>query len=308
MIIQNPKKKCSVATAIVRETLIHVRAQADAALNYPVLRRRFRRRHGYSLDLRSPTSFSEKVQWRKLNDRNPLFPILSDKLRVREFISDRLGARGAARVLPKLYATSTGDVNQIASTEIPPVFAFKANHASGFNIFVRANDRVDWDAIGLQATEWMRRSHGLKNHEWAYQEIPRCVLIEELVVTEEGCLPDDVKFYMFDGNCGFIHHISSLIEERSECIHNPDWSYRNVQRGGGSMRGPLPPPRSFELMCEIAQKLSRGIDAVRVDFLVAGARFVLNELTVYPSNGMTAFNPTAFDFEIGELWTLPRRS
>jgi hypothetical protein len=39
-----------------------------------------------------PHRFTEKMQWRKLFDLNPVFAVISDKLAVRDFIAERIGA------------------------------------------------------------------------------------------------------------------------------------------------------------------------------------------------------------------------
>ena len=39
----------------------------------------FRLKQGYALNLKDPKTFSEKVQWIKLHDRNPLMPRCADK-------------------------------------------------------------------------------------------------------------------------------------------------------------------------------------------------------------------------------------
>jgi hypothetical protein len=38
-----------------------------------------------------PRRFTEKMQWRKLFDLNPLYAVISDKLAVRDFIAERVG-------------------------------------------------------------------------------------------------------------------------------------------------------------------------------------------------------------------------
>ena len=52
-----------------------------------------------ALDLRSPTTFNQKLQWLKLHDRNPLYTTLVDKYAVKEWVSDRIGHD---RVIPIL--------------------------------------------------------------------------------------------------------------------------------------------------------------------------------------------------------------
>ena len=55
------------------------------------LRIAYKIRMGKELDLDSPKSFNEKLQWLKLHDRKPLYTILVDKFEVREHIKKVLG-------------------------------------------------------------------------------------------------------------------------------------------------------------------------------------------------------------------------
>ena len=46
----------------------------------------FRIKQGYALDLQRPKTFSEKIQWIKLYDHNPLMPRCADKYTVRGYV------------------------------------------------------------------------------------------------------------------------------------------------------------------------------------------------------------------------------
>ena len=55
------------------------------------LKKMFRARMGHDLNLVSPETFNEKIQWLKLNDRNPLYTKLVDKYAVREYVKEVIG-------------------------------------------------------------------------------------------------------------------------------------------------------------------------------------------------------------------------
>jgi len=90
--------------------LYHIRAYAFYFLNrisnYQVEKRTFYRKLGYSLNLKNPQSFNEKIVWKKIYDRNPLLPITADKVQVRSYIKEVLGEEQAQEILiPLLYVT-----------------------------------------------------------------------------------------------------------------------------------------------------------------------------------------------------------
>ena len=47
--------------------------------NYDRQKKLFYKKHGYKLNLNKPKTFSEKIIWKKINDRNPLIPLTADK-------------------------------------------------------------------------------------------------------------------------------------------------------------------------------------------------------------------------------------
>lgn len=50
------------------------------------LKIRFWAQMGYRLNLKNPTTFSEKLQWLKIYDRNPIYTDLVDKIKVKDYV------------------------------------------------------------------------------------------------------------------------------------------------------------------------------------------------------------------------------
>ena len=78
-------------------------ARLDALLGYPELRRRYQQKTGYPLNLDAPLTVGDKINWRKIRDRNPAFPVLADKVRVRDHVAARLGKQAAEGLFPAIY-------------------------------------------------------------------------------------------------------------------------------------------------------------------------------------------------------------
>lgn len=51
----------------------------------------FRRKMGYHLDLKSPKTFAEKLQWLKLYDRKPIYHQMVDKVACKTLIDNTIG-------------------------------------------------------------------------------------------------------------------------------------------------------------------------------------------------------------------------
>ena len=146
------------------------------------------RRLGYRPDLHDPKTFNEKINWRKIHDRNPLFPKISDKILLRDEIVARPGQTHADEVMTQLYAV-TDRPYQFDFSQLPDAFAAKANHASGWNIFGTPDDPIDEPALRAEMALWLRRSYGKFKQEWAYQPIARKVMFEEFCKDRTGARP-----------------------------------------------------------------------------------------------------------------------
>ncbi len=51
----------------------------------------FKYRFGKKLDLNNPQTFNEKLQWLKLNDRNPSYKKMVDKYEVKKYVENIIG-------------------------------------------------------------------------------------------------------------------------------------------------------------------------------------------------------------------------
>ena len=48
---------------------------------------------GYIPNLKNPKTYTEKLQWRKLKDKNKLFSLCADKYAVREYVKNKVGEK-----------------------------------------------------------------------------------------------------------------------------------------------------------------------------------------------------------------------
>lgn len=142
---------------------------------------RFRRALGYWPNAALPGSYNEKVLWRKLFDRNPVFGDQSDKLKARQTFAGLAPDVKLSRLLwqgkrPEHIPAQvlTGDV------------VVKTNHGSGFNIFIR-DGQYDRSELIARLDRWLKHyPYGRRNLEWGYSRIEPQVLVEEWVDCPTG--------------------------------------------------------------------------------------------------------------------------
>ena len=60
-------------------------------------------------------------------------------------------------------------------------------------------------------------------------------------------------------------------------------------------------------MIDVAQRLGRDTDFVRVDLYAVAERIVVGELTNYPAAGKSPFLPSSFNATFGQHWVVPKQ-
>jgi hypothetical protein len=295
-----------------RDWLLERRTRAlarwDALRGYPALKRHYFEMAGYPLNLDAPLTVGDKINWRKIHDRNPSFPVLADKLRVRGYVAEKLGQETADALFPRLYRVADR-AEDLDLERLPGDLVIKANHGSGWIMILREGEAVDYDWVRRVCRHWLRRSYAPQKHEWAYRDIPRRILVEEMLPDPKGRIPDDIKLHMYDGVCRRCTVETGRGAKLMACHYTPDWQLYGRANAAAARDGTLAPerPRPVRLddMRTIAETLSAGLDYLRVDFLDLGERFAMTELTIYPASG-SGGRIFERDVEIGKYWRNPR--
>lgn len=262
---------------------------------------RFLRNTGYKLDLKNPNSFSSHLVWKKIYDRNPILPILSDKYRVREYLRDFLGEKESNEILiPLLY--SGEDPNKIPFDNLKGEYIIKANHNSGPNFIVENGQVPDKQKIISSLKEQLKFPYAVFKHEWAYRKIKkRMIIVERLLRDEEGKIPRDYKFHMINGKCAFVQVDFDRFIDHSRTLYDENWKF--IHTTLKFKQGPdVSKPKNFEKMLYFAKKLSKGFDYIRIDLYDVGQKVYFGEMTHYPGSGVEKFTPISFDFELNKYW------
>ena len=66
-------------------------------------------------------------------------------------------------------------------------------------------------------------------------------------------------------------------------------------------------PKSFDLMIDLAQRLSTGIPHVRVDFYEVDGEVYFGEYTFFHHGGMAPFSPEEYEYILGSYINLPEK-
>ena len=100
-----------------------------------------------------PRRFTEKIQWRKLVDLNPIYAVTSDKLAVRDFIAKRVGAHVLA---PLLWVGNAPTA--VSSTH--SILRTSSRARLRARLMVRQRQEIDADAAVAKFKDWLGTCYG----------------------------------------------------------------------------------------------------------------------------------------------------
>ena len=252
---------------------------------------------GKKLNLDSPQTFNEKIQWLKLYyfPKSNSVVKCADKYAVRDYIKNK----GYENTLTPLIG-SWNNTSEIDWDILPKKFVFKCNHGCAYNIVVTNKEKVDKSAIIKQLNTWMKEDFGAFNIELHYSKIkPRKIICEEFL----GENITDYKFFCFNGEPKYIYVSNDLIHDRQAQIgfFYLDGSKMPLTRDDYTDIPEVKLPRFYNEMIEMSKALSKDFPFVRVDFFIANNRYYFAELTFTPGAGMMPFNPEKYDLEWGKM-------
>lgn len=278
------------------------------------LKKIYRAKMGRPLNLEDPQLFSEKLQWLKLHDRNPLYTRLVDKYRVREYIAEKLGEE---YLIPLLGVWD--DPDEIDFDALPDQFVLKCNHNSGTGMCIcRDKSKLDYDKVRKDLKKGLQENFFLKAREWPYKDVTRRIIAEQYmaeissIASDRGL--DDYRVYCFNGEPKLIYlYQSGTLTSGNRpntisCdIFDANWEHLSLRQKTRNAPVVPSPPRNLRNMLEISKCLSDGLTFLRVDFYEINGRVYVGELTLFPGGGFSPFYPDKWDRILGEWIILPKK-
>lgn len=249
------------------------------------------------------------VRYKMAFDRRPLLKTWAEKGTARDYIAEVVGPG----YLPTAYAL-TPDPDSIDLASLPREYVVKATHGSGAVVVVcdQADpgsrlpadprehtwdriqvrpDNADPDLLGALMRHWLTQDYSFNRSdsrapEWAYEGIQRRILVEEFLSGIGGAVAYDVKVFVFSGRAKAIDVTMNRFQGLAWRYLTPDWEVIDTSDSVGEPVARLPErPACLEELLDVAERLSTGIDFLRVDTYALGERVVVGELTSYSASG-----------------------
>lgn len=263
-----------------------------------VLKQQYRERLGRELDLANPQGLHEKLCWLRLNRLTPLHSYCADKITVAAYVASRVGLGYTAR----RYFT-TRDPQVLGPEAIPAKSCvIKANHESQHVMLVPDTATADWPHIRAEMARSLGRNFYHMMRERQYARLRPVIIVEEMFGSGQGA--GDLNIYCVAGKPRFYLQFAegAIANSQPAAARSVDGTPLAISRQlRPFVENGLPRPAALSQMMEIAEKLAEPFPFVRVDFLMAGERFWVNELTYTPFAGYNRFQPESFEMEMGAL-------
>lgn len=266
-----------------------------------MIKLQYRIKLGKKLNLNKPKRYTEKLQWYKINYRNPLMAKCADKAEVREYIE----SKGLKGILTKSYGTYD-NFDEINFDKLPEQFVIKDTLGGGGNsvIIVKNKNNENIKELREKIDEWLKTADK-KNagREWVYENKKHRILIEEYI--KPKCPKNgltDYKFFCFNGKIKYIYVIADRILGQKAKLAIYDENFEKLEcyrKDEEKLTRKIQKPTKFEEMKKIARELSADFPHVRVDLFNENGKILFGELTFFDGSGYMQYEPDTFDYEMG---------
>lgn len=262
------------------------------------LNRKIKRLYYENIDFENPQTFIEKLQWLKINDRNPLYTTLADKYKMKEWVSEKIGEE---YVVPLLGVWDKAE--DIDFDKLPNQFVLKCNHNSGLGMVIcKDKSKLNIVEVKKNLSKGLRQDYFYYSREWPYKNIVKKIIAEQFLCDNTEDQNDsliDYKFFCFDGQPKIMYISKDNSSAPKTDFFDMEFNHLNLRMKDENSEILPEKPRKFEKMKELASKLSKGIPHVRVDFYCVNEQLYVGEMTFFHNGGFFKITPTNWNNIIG---------
>ncbi len=263
---------------------------------------------GKRLDLNNPQTFSEKLQWLKLNNRKPIYTTMVDKYEAKKYVAGIIGEEHIINTIA-VYERAE-DINFDA---LPNQFVLKCTHDSGGIVICRDKSKLDRREAVKKLRRGLKQNFYWRTREWPYKNVKPRIIAEEYIEPSPNVsdLPD-YKWYCFNGEPQFCQVIQNRTTKETIDFFDTEWNHQefvglNPTAGPAAGTAAVVPKRPFNLdtQIKIARELSNKMSFSRIDLYEAGGNTFFGEITLFPLSGFGSFYPDKYNTILGQMITLP---
>ncbi len=269
------------------------------------LKQMYRIQMGRELNLENPVNYTEKLQWLKLYDHRPEYTTMVDKYAAKQYVAERIGEQ---YVIPMLGVWE--NAKDIDFETLPEQFVLKTTHDSGALVICKDKSKLDIKAARKQLDHFMKRRYYDCNREWPYKNVKPRIIAEKYMEDSTYKELRDYKFFTFGGEPKVLYIAQGRGRGEPTVADFFDMDFNHLPFTIDHDMADVPPtkPQGFELMKQLAAKLSQGTPQLRVDFYEVDGQVYFGEMTFFHCSGFDGFHPEEWDKIFGDWVTLPAKT
>ncbi len=268
--------------------------------DYIYLKRKFKLKTGYNLNLCHPVTYTEKLNWLKLYDRRPEYTMMVDKFAVREYVKHKIGSE---YLVPLLGVWN--NASDIEFDKLPNEFVLKCNHDNGVIICKDKHDFNIEQAVS-ELDMHLHRDYYKKDREWPYKNVKRKIICEQYIRQEGGKALIDYKFFCFNGKVKALFIATDRPFDTHFDFYDVEFNHLPIINGHENSDKPIVKPSNFDEMIEIAEKLAADIPHARIDLYNIEGRILFGEITLHHFGGFHPLMSREYEIIFGDWLILPR--
>ena len=279
--------------------------------------------HNWIIDKKRCKTFNQKIQWIKLYGITDLMRNCADKVNVRWFVSDFIGAEYLKPALQivrneKLEVRSDNSISnsslltpnlfdKVDFEKLPDSFVIKCAHGCKWHYIIKdkkdfLNNKRLFDIVKRNITGWLEQEFFPWNgFEMQYAKLRRVKLSErekfqdamEPKLLIEPFMRENrlIEVYCFNGIPKVFADIH-LDKGVRICTYNEDFSYADLvlKPEDKELMKEFPADEILKQSIDLSKKLSKDFRFVRVDWMIYQDKLYFEELTFTPYSGFSTFD------------------
>jgi len=305
--IKNKIRDLSHRNALVKKLYIlanKIKVSLLSGLNDETFAKiKYKENTGKNLNLKNPTTFNEKLWWLKLNNRDPLLTICSDKYKVRDYVKQC----GLEHILTKLYGVYD-NANDIDFDKLPDKAFIKTNHGSGTNIIWDRHKPFNINKFRREFNKALKYNYYWQSREWNYKNIEPKIIVEEVLEDKEKDFLVEYRFFCFDGIVKLIFvNIETTLEDGTKNpyfkrnVYDREFNLLDIKTSKDNFDPSLvSKPNNLDKMIEYAEILSKPFPHCRVDLYNVNSKIYFGELTFYHGGACQNIEPPIWEKKMGD--------
>jgi len=259
----------------------------------------YKARHGYVPCFARPVSFTEKIHARILYQQDPYYLLYANKLFAPYYATGK--TRRTLKFAKRLKVLK--HLEPGAFHDLPDQFVIKSSFASNLLRLAFDKSTLDVAATCARFNAIVRTAKNAKGVNFS----DNCIIIEELLLSNDGRIPTDYKFHCFRKDQESFDYIVQIDESRfgnhQQTFIDHNRNILDLKFGNKRPENPqIDLPNNFNEMISIARDLSDGFSYIRVDLYSISENTYFGEFTPYHQGGLLPVIPRDWDYILGEMW------